>query len=638
MAEENLLPVEPETDELLPRLKRWFRDDREHWRDWREQAREDYAFSALDQWTDEERQELNDQLRPCITFDRIGQVIESISGSEINNRQEVRYIPRELGDVKVNELYTAAGEWFRDECDAEDEESDSFLDAIICGMGWTETRIDYDEEPDGKPVIERIDPFEMFVDCKARKKNLVDSRRRWRVRDMPLEEAMGLFPDKDRSVLDAAWARDEDSRSEQPHNADPPFYDGEADVEKDPSECMVTIVQCQYKERETFYRAMNPETMAIEELSQEQYDMLAERIGEDGMRMLSPVKQSRWVYRQCFIGTEILEQTTVRGFTWACITGKRDRNNGTWFGIVRSMKDPQRWANKWLSQALHILNSNAKGGIIAETGAFEDPKQAEESYARPEAITWMKPGGATKIMPKPQAAAPQAFFQLMEFALSAVRDASGVNLEMLGQREATQAGVLEYQRRQSAMTILAPLFDSLRRYRKVQGRIMLGFIHNDLSDGRLIRILQEDQEQYVPLMKQPGVETYDIIVDQASASPNQKEATFGIIQGMLPVVGNMLTPDMWATVLEYSPLPSSFVEKLREQITSGSQQQAQMAQMQQQMQAMMGELEMALKRAEAFQKEASGQKTLAEARKTELETQIAASWPQPTQLQARVVL
>ena len=49
------------------------------------------------------------------------------------------------------------------------------------------------------------------------------------------------------------------------------------------------------------------------------------------------------------------------------------------------MRDPQMWANKMLSNALHIANTTAKGGIIAEKNAFDDEQQAEESYARPNA-------------------------------------------------------------------------------------------------------------------------------------------------------------------------------------------------------------------------------------------------------------
>ncbi|MEJ0071206.1 MAG: hypothetical protein WDO24_23445 [Pseudomonadota bacterium] len=72
------------------------------------------------------------------------------------------------------------------------------------------------------------------------------------------------------------------------------------------------------------------------------------------------------------------------------------------------MLDPQRWANKWLSQTLHILNTGAKGGVIAELDAFDDPDEAEESWADPAAIVWAQKGGvsAGKIMPRPQTPMP----------------------------------------------------------------------------------------------------------------------------------------------------------------------------------------------------------------------------------------
>ena len=59
------------------------------------------------------------------------------------------------------------------------------------------------------------------------------------------------------------------------------------------------------------------------------------------------------------------------------------------------MRDPQMWANKMLSNALHIANTTAKGGIIAEKNAFDNQVQAEESYARP-ALASSQMGGLAR--------------------------------------------------------------------------------------------------------------------------------------------------------------------------------------------------------------------------------------------------
>jgi hypothetical protein len=100
-----------------------------------------------------------------------------------------------MGAVKVNELMTSAAKWFRQECDAEDEESDAFRDMIVCGMGWTETRLDYEDNPAGDPKIERTDPLEMVWDSSAKKRNLADKRRVFHIRrDVPIDEARALCP------------------------------------------------------------------------------------------------------------------------------------------------------------------------------------------------------------------------------------------------------------------------------------------------------------------------------------------------------------------------------------------------------------------------------------------------------------
>ena len=54
---------------------------------------------------------------------------------------------------------------------------------------------------------------------------------------------------------------------------------------------------------------------------------------------------------------------------------------------------------------------------------------------------------------------------------------------------------------------------------------------------------------------------YDVIVDDAPTSPNEKERTFAILQQLLPLIGQYITPQMGLDILKYTPLPSSLVDK-----------------------------------------------------------------------------
>ena len=56
---------------------------------------------------------------------------------------------------------------------------------------------------------------------------------------------------------------------------------------------------------------------------------------------------------------------------------------------------------------------------------------------------------------------------------------------------------------------------------------------------------------------------YDVIVDQSSSAPNLKEATWGALQPLFPIIGDRMGPEEFALVLEYSPLPETFLEKFK---------------------------------------------------------------------------
>ncbi|MGM5033517.1 portal protein [Tardiphaga sp. 803_E3_N1_3] len=555
---------------LAKRLKAWFGTDYEKQGDWRKEAREDFDFEAGHQLDETDKAKLRDMNRPIVIMNRIGPVIDSVAGSEVANRQTVQYIPREQGDVQVNEVLTAAAKWFRDQCDAEDEESDAFRDTVVCGMGWTETRLDYEDEPDGAPMVERTDPLEMVWDSTAKKRNLVDMRRVFHIkRDIPIEEARALCPgDPDNPFEDAdynaTWVDGKGSERE-PHHNDNKTYNKDGTEVSDSDKC-VTMVRAQWWERVPVWLVLDPTNpQNLLTLEKDEFEDLKKKAKIAGVQ-LRFTQQTRKAYKQAYLGNELLEVGDAPckdHFSFKCITGKRDRNKNIWFGLVRAMKDPQRWANKWMMQTMHIMNTSSKGGIGAERGAFfENDADGEASWAKNEQVTFLKQGAlsgaAPKWMAKPTSQFPASSFQLMEFAIGSIRDVSGVNVELLGmQSGAGQAASLDLQRKQSAMTILQSFFDSLRRYRKEQGRLLLYLIENYLSDGRLIRIVGKDQEQYVPLIKQEGSAKYDVIVDEAPSAANQKESTWAMLQQILPVIGKMLPPATWLALLKYSPLPTS---------------------------------------------------------------------------------
>lgn len=539
-------PVAPETEEasdLLAQAKADWRKAYSHWRKWRTDAKEDFAFVAGDQWSTDDKLHLDSQGRPAVVFNRVGPMIDAVAGSEVQNRQEVQYIPREIGDSAVNEAFTAAAKYFRDLCDAEDEESSAFFDCLVSGVGWTETSVDHDEDPDGTIVVERVDPFEVFADPSASRGNLADAKYVFRVKDLTKDEVEQQWPGATDNMLPGTFSwgdvdEDEDDPHETRHGRQ---YDVGGKTSPGKSRRRkYRVVEYQWKEFSPVYRMLDPQSGQEVTFDAKRYGMLQKIWKRIGGSPPPALRQKRLEVRQAFfMGDEVLEEGPApcpTSFTYKAITGKRDRNEGTWYGLVRPMKDPQRWSNKFFSQILHIINTNAKGGLLAETGAVEDVRDFEQRWAEADSIMWMKDGGvsASRIMPKPLTAVPPDVSNMMQFCTQSLREVTGINLELLGMADQVQPGVLEYQRRQSGLMILATLFDSLRRYRKEQGRLMLYFIQEYIPEGRLIRIEGPMGAQYVPLMKTGETAQFDVVVDEAPSSPNLKEQVFGVMQTVAP--------------------------------------------------------------------------------------------------------
>ena len=590
---------EDKDKDLAKRIEERYKRCLDHTKDWRTEAAKSFAYVAGHQWTDEEQSTLEEQHRAPVVFNKSEVFVGAVTGLEALNRMEVKFIQRAPGQASAYELMNSAVRYVNDDADAEDHHSHAFRDLVTAGMGWTETYLQHDTNPDGDLRIERVDPMEMFWDERATQRCLSDARWVMRIKQgLSKEEIEDRWPDKEVEPSDAfmhePFITPHDATSAWKYQNDQSRRQGKKGH---------TLVQYQWFDVEHVMLVATPQ--GKQEISSSDYKKLPDPKPR-------AVKVPKRRYKQAFMtGRTVLEEDdlpTQTGFTLCVMTGKHDRNRNVWFGLMRSLFDPQDWTNKLFSQILHILNSNAKGGLLAERDAFEDIRQAEDSWARTDAITWARPGAIAggKLKDKTPPQYPQGMDRLLQLAISMFPEVSGMNLELLGLAEKVQAGVLEAQRKQAGMTVLAWAFDGIRKYRKMHGRVLADYIRQYLSDGRLIRVGGQDQMQYIPLLRDQMSIEYDLIVDEAPSSPNQKERVFAILTQLLPVLIDAGLPVI-PEVLEYSPLPQALVEKWK----AAMQQPNPQAQMMQQ-------LEMAGKQATAKEKDSKATLNLAKAQSEQM--------------------
>ena len=577
-------------NELLNKIANCRRESQDHQNDWQIETRESYEFVAGNQWADEDKARLEELQRPCATFNRVGPVIDAIVGYEINNKRVTRYMPRSMNDGNIAEVLNMSAEWVRDRCNAEFEENDAFRDALICGMGFIETRIDDDLDPEGRIVQERVSPLEMRWDPSSRKQNLEDanwlSREKWWL----LDEVYEKFPEIADDLLigmedlgNNTWSKPHDATNawRYQENATSNWYDK--------GEGRVLIAQYQWRERATDYTVTLPDGREFT-FDEDRWNRLKERLPN------TPVREHQsWKYYQALVaGPTVIETEELPhdGFSIRAITGKREEETGLWYGLVRSMKSPQMWSNVFFSTAMSALQSNSKGGVMIEDGAVNDLREFEDKWADAGGVVHLNSGALSNNMVQERSYGgyPPALDKLMQFSINSIRDVSGVNMELLGMVGHEQAGVVETERKQSSLTILAPFFNSMKRYRITQGNDLMELMRFHLKPGQVVRITDLGEPVW---WRDPGTQKYDVVISDAESSPNLKNEVWSSLQNILPAylrTGMPIPP----SIIKFMPIPDSVANDWMSYMEQQMQQQMQQSDiqgMQQQMQQMGAELQ-----------------------------------------------
>ena len=561
--------------------KRWKQSESSH-EEWRLQANESYAFIAGDQMDDATKALYEEKLRPIVSFNLTAKYIDAVAGLQINNRQDINYAAREVGDQPINDIANDVVDWARDVNDAADEESDAFWDMLVTGMGFVEHFMDYEEDEEGLIMTERRDPQQMRWDTRARRRNLRDARWIQRGKPMTTEEINERWPDADFGEPDIMMDGIEEIML-APHDATrAPFYESDAGNTGGGEVRTHTVLEMQwYKiENHMLIKTMIQGKQVTKMIPWKAWkSKFKPFLKKNNVPHKATPRKKRVYYRLFSVGTTLLktgQSPCQTGFTYKCLTGKRNRNDNSWYGLTNTMKDPQLWVNKLLSQIMHTVDSNAKGGIMAERGAFENPMEAERDWSSPDKIVWMEDGSLSgqngkRFAERPQTTYPQGSDRLLQIAMEAFSGVTGIPVELLGMTDRNQPGILEQQRKQAGMAMVAWAFDAMTRYLKDTGEMYLEMTRKFVTEGRMIRITGEDGvKQYAQFSKDGMAAKYDIIAEESPTSTNVKERTFVALMQLMPHLAKIGIPPP-PQFLDYTPLPADLVGEWKKMIEKSKQ-------------------------------------------------------------------
>ena len=597
-SEEITRGILPEPSDNLRQCRKWFQAAVDSGKKWREEAKEDFEFTAGKQWTDEEIKQFQKDGRPAITINRILPLINILSGYQRLNRYDIDFLGRTADDVELCQVRRGMTKYIMDRCDYDAVESQVFLDCAIGGLGWFGVRYKLDSEiQDGEATIERVDPFGIYVDPEAHELDYSDAKFLIRAKWVAKDELKQVYPEQadaienNFSVYDTA---EEDS--ERRPDIDPLYYSSE--LQK------VRVVECWYREHSTrtiFFTA-DGQQLPQEQVTPEMIDA--------GLIANSQDIQTNEVKLCVFFDRTLLEEMTSPyqhgEFPYVPMVYHHYGVGDTPAGFVRAMKDPQRELNKRRIQTLHLLNNSANGGGWYEDGAMTPDQEAE--FERKGTL----PGHYQKVMANALSGGkirereptnpPAAVIQAEQAATEDLKAISGINESLLGVDVPSQASGRAIELRQKqAVTHLAVIFDSLRRAKKRIANLLwgrrghAGIVPQFYTAEKVYRVEGENGQQFVTINEQVAVQDpiagtiiktlndlsqgeFDIVVSDVESSTTQRQAQ---MWSLVDAASKLSIPHelIFETLIDLSDLPKKNDIKMRwQQQQAQQQEQAQQAQ------------------------------------------------------------
>lgn len=567
--------------------------------------------------------------KKMVIFNKIKPFIDSISGFMIQLRREPEYnatIQDDAQEQQYSNLLTGISTWARRKANLPQLETQQDKEMLICGYGAIDTNILYESDPDGRIEGELMEYNDVGWDPQARRTNLLDSRWVYRRRKYSMQEALKRF--KGSQPTDFAGAYDGENKAYE-YNPNDGIYTKIASGLPDESQ-LVEIYYYQYWTLETYWRAPNPlhklgnpyianqllemlqEVIKARGEEEESYEYIDDIFDFDPMAetlvMTGPIKSDVKAFfarfdielevqeylKKCYY-TAVMSDLKVfehfkspdqQGFTIKFKTGDYDKLLNSWYGLVRQLIEPAKYANKALTEMLYVIASNSKGGVMYERSAVEDPALFEQQYATTNAAIQVADGALERgaIQPKATAALPNGYESIYQMANSSLTEVSGINKEFLGSSENKQVSALfEEQRIKQVITTLANFFDSIGLYQIEHARLMITYIRMlaQNAPGRLVRILQPDgTPNLISLTEDKFAPEYDVDITEAPTSASQKEKTVETLIEFADKLGPAAS-NIYPIIIDYLPLKNTEKTKLKQALQPNQQSMAEQSAMKQ---------------------------------------------------------
>ena len=600
------------------RVRAWFSEawQSKLWRRYREQAEEDRGFyvGGEGQWAvgddKADLQRIKDLKRAAVTYNHCQSVVNVLTGTERQNRQEIKAAPQGGEDVEDARILTWLLKFVQDQTETPFKVSDGFDDGIIEGLHCFKVGIDFSEDPArGEIVLDGLRPgFDVIWDPFWRDYGLRDARYVLEFKQVRQDDLIRDYPDKADLIRGATGDLGGVLPGGQSQSVAGDDYGGVRDPIRDlelsrlfydRDSRRLLVVEAWWMERERVWLVIDDETKHIQETDSEAAARAFAAADRERYRVVGRYRRRAKTATVLPALFETLEEgDTAYGNDaqhYPYVPYLAYRKGDEVYGIIRNLKDPQRVGNKRESAAIDLLIRLANMRPTYEEGSLVNPNDLDDQHST-------KPVVYRAGHPRPGWYVPEGIGELIRMltAMSdrgkqAVREVSGVETAMLGIREADESGIAIARRMGQSQLTVTSLFDNLKRTKRLLGHRLARRIQQHFSFEETLRLTNEQgqplevvvnavelagldrdeirrrrkEQAAAPdgrphVLKDLSALKYDIVISDAPESPTARAAA---LLTMLEIIRAVpaLAPALIDVLVEFMDLPEhqKIVERVR---------------------------------------------------------------------------
>ncbi len=551
----------------------------------RRECEKDFEFYEGDQWSEEDKRELEARGQPVLTLNFIKPTIDVVIGMETRVRADARILPRGDQDQGLADHLTAALKFEYDQNEVEYVFREAFENMVKGGVGWV--LVEPNLMPSGGALlIESVPPEEIIYDPYAKRYDLLDGRYIIRIKWVRSAEAWRRWPEFARRIMSLGGEAPKGLENDQEvetiiHTSPSPDilgsvlqWQGKSGAGVyDKATDRVAVMEIQYRTVKTARALVNTATGEAVPLDDDSKEKIFSgwEVGETAS--FPVIREALVVGGQVLLDQEV-DEAQGSYFKYVPLWAYRKRKGGH-FGLIRQMRDGQVDLNKRAIKALHILNTVR---VLAEEGALiddQDLEQVRTEIARPDCLLVLARGaltnGAFKVEQNPALAHQQML--IAQQRRTEIQEVTGINMEMVGSESNAVSGRAILARQAQGSTILAPLFDNYRRSRRIVATLACRWIQRLYTPGMVIRITDEFGQLSSVTLGDISDFKYDVVVGETPFAETVRQTfTAELVELMRNAPPDML-PVLFKTWLRFIDVPQK--DQILQELEAFSQQRAQ---------------------------------------------------------------